>query len=62
MFFKLGVFKNFASFTGKHVLESMFNKVRGLKFCNFIKKRLQHRCFPVKFVKFLRTPFFTEHL
>ena len=23
---------------------------------NFIKKRLQHRCFPVKFVKFLRTP------
>ena len=24
--------------------------------CNFIKKRLQHRCFPVKFVKFLRTP------
>ena len=23
--------------------------------CNFIKKRLQHRCFPVKFAKFLRT-------
>ena len=22
--------------------------------CNFIKKRLQHRCFPVKFAKFLR--------
>ena len=21
-----------------------------------------HRCFPVNFVKFLRTPFFTEHL
>ena len=30
--------------------------------CNFIKKRLWHRCFPVNFAKFLRTPFFTEHL
>ena len=27
-----------------------------------LKKRLWHRCFPVNFVKFLRTPFFTEHL
>ena len=26
------------------------------------KKRLWHRCFPVNFVKFLRTPFFIEHL
>ena len=25
--------------------------------CNFIKKRLQHRCFPMKFTKFLRTLF-----
>ena len=25
-------------------------------------KRLQHRCFPMKIAKFLRTPFFTEHL
>ena len=24
--------------------------------CNIIKKRLQLRCFPVKFAKFLRTP------
>ena len=23
---------------------------------NFVKKRLQHRCSPVKFAKFLRTP------
>ena len=30
--------------------------------CNFIKKRLQHRCFPMKFAKFFRAPFFTEHL
>ena len=30
--------------------------------CFFIKKRLQHRCFPVKFAKSLTTPFFTENL
>ena len=30
--------------------------------CNFIKKRLLHRCFPVNFSKFLKTTFFTEHL
>ena len=29
---------------------------------NVFKKRLQHRCFSVKFAKFLRTTFFTEHL
>ena len=27
-----------------------------------LKKSLWHRCFPVNFVKFLRTPFLTEHL
>ena len=27
----------------------------GLHVCNFIKNRLQHRCFPVKFAKLLRT-------
>ena len=38
--------------------ESLFNKVAGGPgACNFIKKILQHRCFPVKFTKFLRTPF-----
>ena len=30
--------------------------------CYFIKKRLQHRCFPMKFTKSLRIPFFTERL
>ena len=38
------------------MLESLFNKVVDLKVCNFIKKRHQHRCFPVKFDKFLRIP------
>ena len=27
-----------------------------------LKKRLWQRCFPVNFVKYLRTPFFIEHL
>ena len=27
-----------------------------------LKKRPLHRCFPVNFAKFLRTPYFTEHL
>ena len=44
------------------MLESSCNKVKGLKACNFIKKRLQHRSFPVKFEKILRRSTFTEHL
>ena len=35
--------------------------VLALKACKFIKKRLQRRCFAVKFLKFFRKPFFTEH-
>ena len=46
VFFKNGVLKNFAKFTGKHLRQSLFlNKVAG----------------QVDFAKFLRTPFFTEH-
>ena len=37
------------------VLESLFNKVTGLRASHFVKKRLQHRCFPVIFANFLRT-------
>ena len=33
-----------------------------LQVCNFIKKRLWHRCFPVNFAKFLRSPLLTKHL
>ena len=38
------------------VLESVFNKVAGLRAYNFIAKKLQHRCFPVKFAKIFRIP------
>ena len=35
---------------------SLFNKAAALHACNFTIKRVQHRHFPVKFVKFVRTP------
>ena len=44
------------------VLESLINKTATMKACNFIKKRLQHRCFTVNIAKFLRISFFIEHL
>ena len=62
MFFKIVVLKSFANFTGKHLSWSLFNMFAGPQNCNFIKKRLQHRAFPIKFAKFLRTPFCTKHL
>ena len=47
----------------KETTEAVVNfRRKRLKAWNFIKRRLQHRCFLVKFAKFLRTPFFTEHL
>ena len=50
-FCRKGVLRNFAKFTGKHLRQILF-----------LKKRLWHKCFPVNLAKFLRTPFFTEHL
>ena len=50
-------------FTGKHLCQSLFfNKVAGLRPATSLKKRLWHRCFPLSFAKFLRTPFLIEHL
>ena len=48
-----GALKNFTKFTEKHLCQSLFlNKAAGLK----------HSYFPVNFAKFIRTPFFTEHV
>ena len=48
---KESVLRNFAKFIGKHLCQSLFfNKVAG-------PKRLWHRCFPVNYAKFSRTPF-----
>ena len=58
VFCKKGVLRNFATFTGKHLCQSLyFNKVAGLKPATLLKKRFWHRCFSVNFVKFLRTLF-----
>ena len=55
MFFKRGALKNFAILTGKHQCWRLF--LINL-YCNFIKKRLQHRYFLVNIAKFLRTVFY----
>ena len=70
VFCKKDVLENFAKFTEKHLCQSLFinkvaglcqslfiNKVAGLRPATLLKKRLWHRCFPVNFAKFLRTPF-----
>ena len=58
VFCKKGVFKNFIKFTGTHLCQSLFfNKVAGLRPATLLKKRLCQRCFPMNFMKFLRTPF-----
>ena len=63
VFCKQGVLKFLAKFTGKHQCQSLFfNKVAGLRPAILSKKRLWHKGFPVNFAKFLRTPFFIEHL
>ena len=52
-----GVLKSFTKFTRKHLCRSMFfNEVAGWGSATLLKKRLRHRCFPVNFAKFLRTP------
>ena len=63
MFYKKSVLKNFAKFTGTDLSQSLFfNKVAGLRPTTLFKERLWHRCFPVNFAKFSRTPLFIEHL
>ena len=52
-----GVLKNITQFTGKYARVYFFNKVAALRPATLLKKRLRHWCFPVNFVKFLKTPF-----
>ena len=55
---KKDVLKKLANFIGKHLCWSQVStKSQALRPArNFIKKKFQHRCFPVKFVKLLRIP------
>ena len=59
VFCKKGVLRNFAKLIGKHLCQGVFLKEIAKK---LLKKILWHRCFPINFAKFLRTPFITEHL
>ena len=53
-----GVLRNFTKFAGKHLCQTLFfNKVTGLRPATLLKKILWHRCLPVNFAIFLRTPF-----
>ena len=55
MFYKKGVFKGFAKFTGKQMcLSLLFDKPADHRPGTFLKKRLWHRRILVNFVKFLR--------
>ena len=55
MVFTLGALKNF---TGKNASVGVsFKKASGPQACKFIKKRLQHRYFPVKLAIFSRALF-----
>ena len=51
-FRKKCVLQNLAIFTRKHLRWSLF----GVFGVNFVKKRLQHKYFPMNITKFLRTP------
>ena len=54
--------KNFAIFTAKHLCWSLFNKVTELQAFNFIKKKLQHGCFSVKYCEIFKNTYFEENL
>ena len=56
---KKGVLRIFAKFTGKQLCQILiFSKVAGLRPATLLKRKLWHRCFPVTFAKFPRTPFY----
>ena len=58
MLYKIGVLKNFAKLTGKHLHGSLFSNTVA-KWRSFsLKKRLLDRCFPVNFAKILRARFY----
>ena len=57
MFFKIAVLEILQIAQGNICVGVFFNKVTVLQVGNFLKKRLQNKCFPMKFVKFLRTSF-----
>ena len=62
-FVKKGVLKNSAKSTGKHLCQSLFfNKIAGLKACNFIKKETLTQVFFCEFCEISKNTFSKEHL
>ena len=53
---KSSFFLSFAKFAGKHCWNLFCNEVAGLRPATLLKRRLQHRYFPVNIAKLLRTP------
>ena len=56
-----GVLTNLASFTGRHLCWTLFNKFAANQACNFTKIRLQH-IFPSEICKIFNNTYFKEHL
>ena len=57
VFCKKGALNHLVKFTEQSLLRGSFSiKVVSLQSATLLKRRLQHRCFPVNVVKYLRTP------
>ena len=58
MLFKTCVLKHFTILTGKHLYWSLFLiKLQDWRLVFSLKKRLQHRCFPINIPRFLKAAF-----
>ena len=56
-------YKNFVNFTEKQLRWSLFlTRLQGLGAWHFIKKRLEHRCFNMKFAKIYSNSYSEEYL
>ena len=62
MFFKIGVLKNFAKFTGKHLSLGLFFTKVASSACNFIKKETAVQVFSCEFGENFKNTFLAEHL
>ena len=58
---KKGVLRNFTKFTGKHMCQSLFNKVAGFMPSTLLKKETLAQVFSSEFCKISKNTFFTEH-
>ena len=62
MFFKIGVLKNFAIFTGKHLCCNLFfNKVAGLRYATLLKKETLSQVFSCEYCNIFKNTYFEEH-